>query len=831
MEDKKLIVISNNIAPILLPNIFATENSIFEINQGIDLCGQEVILASTSVLFFNGGFLKNGTLSGYISFKHINNHIFAENLLFADDAIVNVPYVRPEWFGAKGNFNPLSQSSQQEGEDDTDAINRAIEVAEQLSIKTVKFNAVNYLVRGIEISRGNIQLEGCGSLLREEQWYIDNGQITGIAEDDSCITRTSTLYLVGQGKSCLTCGQNVVDPICIKDIQFISLENNCNNGIQFVSDFSGPTWPVIIERCYFKNFIYAFYLNSESQDYAIQYLRFHECAFKNNNYCVYFEDIPETVINNLPNGHPNRQCTWNFNFINNKCHDNGHVLRICVQKGICLIEQNNCEGQMGTNSLPTDPNPIHNDENLSSLVLQKAIETNEKSDREYFNKQHVRELTDDLPDNLPEYAIDIEIAQSAHVKISDNHFEGMHIHLAKVIAFYGTNCLVEAMNNNTDGVCLNQDISYFKNVKLDTDLNAIVNNCFIQNRFNIKCKQIPEINTFSFIRERGNLVLNNIPIAKYICKEGHGNPLIIQKTPLGDQMMTLYYHHSNNSCYTSTLLYDSIQLDKSWTYLNIETSICRKASNSLIGFYLEIEYFSNGVIVHDEIPSENFHNISCDEIGFFRLRMLAKLNHEVIESLNCDTIRIHMATYSGDLSMNPSDIMYIGCRIVVLSDTPIELIYNLDDNIQCDINKDSDDKCILSYGDSFFVGKYRIVCVEEGCYLDSSRMRGSVGDNYIISNSQPISSMWTNGSVTFRIVGVKEVISETEVAYYIDRQLPISVDEVFSTKIPVLIGDGVGSLSDRNIVFNNKLAPGSKFYDTDNNCIYVKNNMGNWVLG
>ena len=161
---------------------------------------------------------------------------------------LNVPYLRPEWFGAKGdlvfkrngngNFDLVNEDSYYDGcKDDSDVINETIRVAEELSIKTVKFNAVNYFVdKGIVIHKGNLHLEGSGALLREDQWFVKEDENGGHGLAQIKKSRTSTLFCP-KGKSLITLGEelgvdekpvyttsyadskNPGDPVVISDLQ------------------------------------------------------------------------------------------------------------------------------------------------------------------------------------------------------------------------------------------------------------------------------------------------------------------------------------------------------------------------------------------------------------------------------------------------------------------------------------------------------------------------------------------------------------------------------------------------------------------------------------
>ena len=62
------------------------------------------------ILFFNGGTLNKGILSGTAKLKVMSERMFQvysnghSTVTFDQSFQLNVPYLRPEWFGAKGNL-------------------------------------------------------------------------------------------------------------------------------------------------------------------------------------------------------------------------------------------------------------------------------------------------------------------------------------------------------------------------------------------------------------------------------------------------------------------------------------------------------------------------------------------------------------------------------------------------------------------------------------------------------------------------------------------------------------------------------------------------------
>lgn len=204
--------------------------SLILLEEDVDFGGNTLYFVPGDVLRANGGTLGGGQIRGVVSIEDTCQQLFrlddngkctVEFSYIIDKgknanekkieekriATLNVPYLRPEWFGAKGdlvfernvkgNFDLDKEGSYYEGcNDDSAAINETIRVAEELSIKTVKFNAVNYFVgKGIVIHKGNLHLEGSGALLREDQWFEYKNEATGyIGPGAAWNSRTSTMF-------------------------------------------------------------------------------------------------------------------------------------------------------------------------------------------------------------------------------------------------------------------------------------------------------------------------------------------------------------------------------------------------------------------------------------------------------------------------------------------------------------------------------------------------------------------------------------------------------------------------------------------------------------
>jgi len=231
--------------------------------------------------------------------------------------------------------------------DDTKAIQKAIDYCESNSIKTLFIPNGNYLLKSpVYFRRGGVQIRGVGALLREESWldknlFVNNKPFSGCS------------FIIPRNSNGFIFSSTVADPISISDVQFASQSGRTpgkTTAVLFQSEFWGPTWPFIIERCHFRGFNYAIKFESKTQ-YCVAFVQVNQSAFSQNDECIYFSDIPKEYVKNIGQ----RNLAWGFTFANNKCHDNSRVIRGCFAKDAVNIMDNNMEGNIpyADNSKPT----------------------------------------------------------------------------------------------------------------------------------------------------------------------------------------------------------------------------------------------------------------------------------------------------------------------------------------------------------------------------------------------------------------------------------------------------------------------------------------------
>ena len=739
--------------------------SLILLEEDVDLGGNTLYFVPGDVLRANGGTLGNGTLSGIVGIEDTCQQLFRLDndkcsVTFAEDIVLNVPYLRPEWFGAKGdlvfernvkgNFDLDKEGSYYEGcNDDSAAINETIRVAEELSIKTVKFNAVNYFVgKGIVIHKRNLHLEGSGALLREDQWYEyeDKEEATGHANGAVWNSRTSTLFCP-KGVNLITIGEeyedgedvtyptkyadsmNPGDPIVISNLQlwtegdpwsYYQSADKLPSGINFCTYCSAPLWPFIIERCHFRNFMYAIHINSII-DYPVTNLRINECAFFHNMYCLFSERRDKTATTGVVELEPTLQTSWSLEFTRNKCHNNGFVMKMCVNKGPCRVEYNNLESAKGFNR-------------------------EDKSEPGVF-------------------AIDLELGQRAAAVIRYNHFEVSRPRLARVKGFWGLNW-VTMLHNNTDGNIgeyAASNLCYFDSVVLNTDEDAEVHNCIIEDApYNGKSLRIAEaLDADSADRfPIGSAYLRGLPARPLVDGSIKGyykvNPNAetaecthaYMQTPMGKMLMRYFYE--KNVTYEHNLVVMQKDFDYDFLadfkepirYVTIDFPLINECNSGDFVICNQIQYAGNSEI------KRAYTYFLYDKGGFYNVRQ----QFDIYSGGTIDKVKITIAVRAGTL-MPIEGRFFIGKIVVMFSDTPLDMNYNLIDDRSVDLVES--DSYLLKKGDFITVGGKKYICHEDGYKCAGTVAFSKAAGSNVISVGNtvlPIGSIWKYGVYKFKII-------------------------------------------------------------------------------
>lgn len=775
---------------------------LISLEDDVDLKGKTLYFVPGDVLRANGGTLKNGILSGILRIEDTLQQLFQldengkctvyfsysithfvegeepnEQNKIEEKRIVtlNVPYLRPEWFGAKGNLVFETKYDEKKSEygmtdkidlsitdqyntdsrtDDSDAINETIRVAEELSIKTVKFNAVNYFVEeSIVIRKGNLRLEGSGALLREDQWF-EAATSGGHVRSDVWNSRTSTLFCP-KGVDLITFGEELAakatpeyttlyagsknpgDPVVITGLQlwtegdvwmdYNREKDDLPSGINFCSNFTGPLWPLIIERCHFRNFYYAIHLNTRI-DYPVTNLRIDECAFFKNMYCLYSRMRPkwEDALADKEEGEiilqnePWLQTSWSLEFTRNKCHDNGYAIKMAVNKGPCRVEYNNLEGMSG---------------------ISGSVESDS-------------------------FIIDLELGQRAAAVIRYNHFEVSRPRLVSVRGYW-PNTWVTMRHNNRDGNTGSYEASnlcYFEGVILNTDEDAEVCNCIYENvPYQGKKLQIKECTTDGTRLPVGSVFLRELParplkggVSRYYKlnpqAETAPHTHVYMQTPMGRMLMRYYYEINVNYEHVFYLVSQEFDYEEDGPlYVTIDFPLINECNTQPLDITTHLQYEG------ETVNRGNHTYLYYDKGGFFNVRQQFIVCHETAKKF-----KISLGITAGTL-LPIEGRFFVGNIVVMFSDAPLDMNFRLMDNRSVTLKEN--DSYLVNRGDILTIEGFLYVCLEDG-YMTS----GKVGftkkpySNVIKLNSNtilPAGSIWICKGYMFKILAPHEYTTAT----------------------------------------------------------------------
>lgn len=326
----------NNKVNVLQQSMISQKNAIYVIQYDFDLRGACITIPEGSILEFDGGSFRNGSIKGgfhindcwYQVFDNIN-FTLNESFLYAD-------YIRPEWFGAKGDYN----YSKKTGTNDSPAINTAVNAALLLGVHKIKFASKTYYVKEtISINSGDIIFEGVYGELREEF-------IFSTSKEDISSYRNSTL-ISDTDSPIVTTEYGGTHPIVIRDINFRQEYNKNTKTTQtkaiWLKGWSGPQSPFIFEYCHFYRFRYAVYVQSHDRMYNISKLTIRHCAFLLNYWCVYFGETSFKTMSFIT-----RNVTGGLIFESNACHHNVRGISVGLNSGRASVVRNVFEGNLST---------------------------------------------------------------------------------------------------------------------------------------------------------------------------------------------------------------------------------------------------------------------------------------------------------------------------------------------------------------------------------------------------------------------------------------------------------------------------------------------------
>lgn len=327
--------VKGTMTPVLKQEMFHDKNTIYVIRYDYDIQGKTIVMPEGCVLEFEGGSIKNGCLKGAFQILDCWHRIFYDIKFALEESFLYADYIRPEWFGAKGNYD----YSIGKGVNDSYAITEAINAALLLKVHKVKFSSRTYYVRdAIEINSGDIVLEGVYGELREEFKFSKS-------KDDMTDRKNSTLISDTDNPIIIT-NQGGTHPVIIRNINFRQEYNkntaSTNTKAIWLKGWNGPQSPFLFEYCHFYKFRYAIYVYSDELAYNVSKLHIKHCAFGSNYWCVYFS--PNSVKSNFYKLTGN--VAGEFVFEDNACHHNVRGIRVGLNVASSSIIRNVFEGNL-----------------------------------------------------------------------------------------------------------------------------------------------------------------------------------------------------------------------------------------------------------------------------------------------------------------------------------------------------------------------------------------------------------------------------------------------------------------------------------------------------
>lgn len=410
---------------ILTAVMLNQSNTIYEIRYDFDLDGATINIPDGCTLKFEGGSLANGTLDGDFIIADCNYHIF-KNIDFVPNSVtLHNDFLRPEWFGAKGDFKYKKKFAYDYvdgiGTDDSDAFTYCIAMSAKVRVCKIKLQAVTYYIsKGIKIH--DVHLEMIGEYASKNAFRATTLTNAGGEHRNPFVNHdvTSCLFSNDCDNMITICDDTTATnaikpgyPITFKNIVFnnYSKNNKTAIGINFASNNGSPLWPFIVTNCYFKGFDKAIYFGNTEDEakYLVfkVYITFN--SFYQNNWCVYFKNIANHELDGTPDTRHNN--TWEFHFNDNCADNNTNILSVEVWRGVCEVSRNNMENS--EEYLAVDA--------WESTENRRASTTKRQS---YINLLYGASLiyTDNYCENLHIAALKVNILGDSYLDVRNNCF-------------------------------------------------------------------------------------------------------------------------------------------------------------------------------------------------------------------------------------------------------------------------------------------------------------------------------------------------------------------------------------------------------------------------
>ena len=299
-----------------------------------------------------------------------------------------VDFLRPEWFGAKGDAVWDNNTAYiVSGTDDSAAFNQCYQNANKCRVQKIKLSACTYfLASPLVIDEGNVDIEGV--------WANKKG----FPES------THSVNVSGRLTSCIIIGHSATSAISISgyvqygfSIRNINFYNDIKNnktaiGINNISTNPGPLSPFVIEYCHFQGFAKAISFGRDYLGYNVYGAIISHNSFGANDFCVYFKESQQGLFGNDTIGY-----TASIKITDNQMSGyNTHPMYLGITTGPCIIKRNLLEGN--------DTFWMHS----------------------LYDAEHEE-------DNVSDSLNYIYASNNANIDISDNYCEGTSKHPFKII--------------------------------------------------------------------------------------------------------------------------------------------------------------------------------------------------------------------------------------------------------------------------------------------------------------------------------------------------------------------------------------------------------------
>lgn len=320
---------------VLLQSMLSGKDKIFVVQSDYELLGSTITIPEGCLLELDGGSIKNGSLKGAFQVKDSYKQLFDNVNFVLDESFLYGDYIRPEWFGAKGDYD----YKKKKGTDDSYCISKAIEAALLLNVHKVKFSSRPYYVKGaIRINSGDIVLEGVYGELREEfNFSSSKSDIASTNKGSTLVSDTDTPIIITE--------QGGTHPVVIRNLNFRQEYNNATASTQtkaiWLKGWSGPQSPFIFEYCHFYKFRHAIYIQSDELVYNVSKLFVRHCAFSQNYWCLYFDKTKAKS-----NYAVDRNVAGELVFEDNACHHNVRGIHVGLNIAPAYIVRNVFEGNL-----------------------------------------------------------------------------------------------------------------------------------------------------------------------------------------------------------------------------------------------------------------------------------------------------------------------------------------------------------------------------------------------------------------------------------------------------------------------------------------------------